>query len=245
MSSGSHPTANDVRMDRRDPRHERRPAHPTTAPSITIRATAGPRRASSSRGASGERHAQRQARSPPSPAPPPAPPSRTAARSARAFTFGHGGRQVRIGPVAFWTVVGTLVIMAGWSVVTATYFAFQDDVLARMIAHEAEMQFAYEDRIAEMRAQVDRVTSRQLLDQEQTRAEARPDRAPAVAARAARNDARHGRRPRGHRLGPRRRRPAGRQHAEAVADLGARARPARPPRATPARRARRPSCRRA
>jgi len=29
------------------------------------------------------------------------------------------------------------------------------------------MQFAYEDRIAEMRAQVDRVTSRQLLDQEQ------------------------------------------------------------------------------
>jgi murein DD-endopeptidase MepM/ murein hydrolase activator NlpD len=69
--------------------------------------------------------------------------------------------------VAFWTVVGTLVIMAGWSVVTATYFAFQDDVLARMIARQAEMQFAYEDRIAEMRAQVDRVTSRQLLDQEQ------------------------------------------------------------------------------
>ena len=29
------------------------------------------------------------------------------------------------------------------------------------------MQFAYEDRIAEMRAQVDRITSRQLLDQEQ------------------------------------------------------------------------------
>src|SRR5271154_6061244 len=84
-----------------------------------------------------------------------------------AFTFGHGSRQFRIGPVAFWTVVGTLVIMAGWSAVTATYFAFQDDVLARMIARQAEMQFAYEDRIADMRAQVDRVTSRQLLDQEQ------------------------------------------------------------------------------
>jgi murein DD-endopeptidase MepM/ murein hydrolase activator NlpD len=83
------------------------------------------------------------------------------------YTLGHAGRQVRIGPVAFWTVVGTLVIMAGWSVVTATYFAFQDDVIARMITRQAEMQFAYEDRIAEMRAQVDRVTSRQLLDQEQ------------------------------------------------------------------------------
>jgi murein DD-endopeptidase MepM/ murein hydrolase activator NlpD len=84
-----------------------------------------------------------------------------------AFTLGLAGRQVRIGPVAFWTVVGSLVIMAGWSVMTATYFAFQDDVLTRMISHEAEMQSAYEDRIAEMRAQVDRVTSRHMLEQEQ------------------------------------------------------------------------------
>ncbi|HEY2137422.1 MAG TPA: M23 family peptidase, partial [Xanthobacteraceae bacterium] len=81
--------------------------------------------------------------------------------------MGHAGWQVRIGPVAFWTCVGSLVIMAGWSAVTATYFAFHDDVLAHLIARQAEMQFAYEDRIAEMRAQVDRVTSRQLLDQEQ------------------------------------------------------------------------------
>ena len=87
-----------------------------------------------------------------------------------AFTLGHAGRQFRIGPLAFWTVVGALVIMAGWSVITATYFAFQDDVLGRMVARQAEMQFAYEDRLAEMRAQVDRVTSRQLLDQEQLEA---------------------------------------------------------------------------
>ena len=83
------------------------------------------------------------------------------------YTVGHGAWQVRVGPVAFWTIVGTLVIMAGWSVVTATYFAFHDDVLTRLISRQAEMQFAYEDRITEMRAQVDRVTSRQLLDQEQ------------------------------------------------------------------------------
>src|SRR5262249_40008796 len=83
------------------------------------------------------------------------------------YTLGHGAWQVRIGPVAFWICVGTLVIMAGWAGITATYFAFHDDVLARLIARQAAMQFAYEDRIAEMRAQVDRVTSRQLLDQEQ------------------------------------------------------------------------------
>jgi murein DD-endopeptidase MepM/ murein hydrolase activator NlpD len=83
------------------------------------------------------------------------------------YTFAHAGRQVRVGPVAFWIVVGTLVIMATWSIATATYFAFREDVLTRLIARQAEMQFAYEDRIAEMRAQVDRITSRQLLDQEQ------------------------------------------------------------------------------
>ncbi|MES1155814.1 MAG: M23 family peptidase, partial [Pseudorhodoplanes sp.] len=83
------------------------------------------------------------------------------------YTLTHAGRQVRLGPVAFWIGVGSLVIMAGWSVVTGTYFTFHDDVLKRLIARQAEMQFAYEDRIAELRAQVDRITSRQLLDQEQ------------------------------------------------------------------------------
>lgn len=83
------------------------------------------------------------------------------------YTLVHGGRQVRIGPVAFWILVSTLVIMAIWSIATGTYFAFHEDVLTRLIGRQAEMQFAYEDRIAELRAQVDRITSRQLLDQEQ------------------------------------------------------------------------------
>jgi len=83
------------------------------------------------------------------------------------YTFTHRGRQVRLGPVAFWIVVGTLVVMAVWSIATGTYFAFREDVLTRLIGRQAEMQFAYEDRIAELRAQVDRITSRQLLDQEQ------------------------------------------------------------------------------
>ena len=83
------------------------------------------------------------------------------------YTLVHGRRQVRLGPVAFWIVIGGLVAMAGWSVLTGTYFAFHDDVLKRLIARQAEMQFAYEDRIAELRAQVDRIASRQLLDQEQ------------------------------------------------------------------------------
>ena len=83
------------------------------------------------------------------------------------YTLVHAGRQVRLGPVAFWIVVGTLVIMGVWSIATGTYFAFREDVLTRLIGRQADMQFAYEDRVAELRAQVDRITSRQMLDQEQ------------------------------------------------------------------------------
>lgn len=83
------------------------------------------------------------------------------------YTLGHAGRQVRLGPVAFWIAVGTLVIMAVWTIATGTYFAFREDVLTRLIGRQAEMQFAYEDRVADLRAQIDRITSRQLLDQEQ------------------------------------------------------------------------------
>jgi len=93
--------------------------------------------------------------------------SRHVQRSRDGYTLQHAGRQIRIGPVAFWIVVGTLVVMAVWSILTGTYFAFREDVLTGLISRQAQMQFAYEDRIAELRAQVDRIMSRQLLDQEQ------------------------------------------------------------------------------
>ncbi|MGZ3321762.1 MAG: M23 family peptidase, partial [Xanthobacteraceae bacterium] len=55
-------------------------------------------------------------------------------RRAAGYTLAHAGRQLRLGPLAFWVVVGTLVIMAMWSITTATYFAFREDVLTRLIA---------------------------------------------------------------------------------------------------------------
>src|SRR3954447_20237528 len=88
-------------------------------------------------------------------------------RAQAGYTLVHAGKHVRFGPVVFWIVVGTVVVLGMWSAATATYFAFRDDVLTRLIARQAEMQYAYEDRIAELRAKVDRTTSRQLLDQEQ------------------------------------------------------------------------------
>ncbi|HXW24580.1 MAG TPA: M23 family metallopeptidase [Xanthobacteraceae bacterium] len=95
----------------------------------------------------------------------PSPPGRS--KRPADYTLGHGGRQVRLGPIAFWTIVGALSAMTAWSLGTASYFAFREDLLTRLISRQAQMQYGYEDRIAELRAQVDRLASRQLLDQEQ------------------------------------------------------------------------------
>jgi murein DD-endopeptidase MepM/ murein hydrolase activator NlpD len=94
-------------------------------------------------------------------------PATAAALPRAGYTLAHAGHQLRLGPIAFWIVVGTLVIMAAWSITTATYFAFRDDVLSGLIARQADMQYAYEDRIADLRQQIDRMSSRQLLNQEQ------------------------------------------------------------------------------
>jgi len=94
----------------------------------------------------------------------PPPPQRS---QSRGYALVHGGKQVRIGPVVFWIITGSIILMGAWSAATATYFAFRDDVLTRLIARQAEMQYAYEDRIAELRSRIDRTTSRQLLDQEE------------------------------------------------------------------------------
>src|SRR5260370_11918863 len=78
------------------------------------------------------------------------------ARMQQGYTLVHAGKQVRFGPVAFWIVIGTVTLLGMWSAATATYFAFRDDVLTRLIARQPELQYVYESRIAELRAKVDR-----------------------------------------------------------------------------------------
>ena len=56
-------------------------------------------------------------------------------------------------------------IAVGYLLAT-TYLVFRDDLIGATTARQARMQQAYEDRISALRAQVDRITSRQLLDQQ-------------------------------------------------------------------------------
>jgi murein DD-endopeptidase MepM/ murein hydrolase activator NlpD len=60
-----------------------------------------------------------------------------------------------------------LVVTAVWLIATGIYVVFRDDVLTRLFGEQAELQIAHEDRIAELRAPVDRIISQAFLDQEQ------------------------------------------------------------------------------
>lgn len=68
-----------------------------------------------------------------------------------------------------WVLVtcGTLAaLLLAWYLVATLYFVFRDEMLARLMGQQTEMQYAYEDRIASLRNQMDRLASRQLLDQD-------------------------------------------------------------------------------
>ncbi len=84
------------------------------------------------------------------------------------------GENVRSFTIRPWliAVVGGTALLFGLLYLSATgYLVFRDDLLAASIASKGRMQHAYEDRIASLRADIDRLTSRQLLNQEAVEAE--------------------------------------------------------------------------
>ncbi|TCM58958.1 murein DD-endopeptidase MepM/ murein hydrolase activator NlpD [Rhizobium sp. PP-F2F-G48] len=60
--------------------------------------------------------------------------------------------------------IGTLFAIG--YLASTSYLVLRDDLIGGTMARQARMQHDYEDRISALRAQVDRVTSRQLLDQQ-------------------------------------------------------------------------------
>ena len=56
-------------------------------------------------------------------------------------------------------------IAVGYLLATS-YLVMRDDLIGATISRQARIQQAYEDRISALRAQVDRITSRQMLDQQ-------------------------------------------------------------------------------
>ncbi len=75
-------------------------------------------------------------------------------------------RHVAIRPWMSGVAAGVVgAVCLGYLAATA-YLVLRDDLIGATMARQARMQYEYEDRIAALRAQVDRVTSRQMLDQQ-------------------------------------------------------------------------------
>lgn len=79
------------------------------------------------------------------------------------------GDKIRHMTVRPWMAALALSFVCVFSIgylLATTYLVLRDDLIGATMARQARMQHDYEDRISALRAQVDRVTSRQLLDQQ-------------------------------------------------------------------------------
>ena len=71
-------------------------------------------------------------------------------------------RTLRIRPGAAAAVVGASVVFVCTFIAAAGYLVYRDDLLGATMARQVRMQYAYEDRLAALRSEIDRVKTRNL-----------------------------------------------------------------------------------
>jgi murein DD-endopeptidase MepM/ murein hydrolase activator NlpD len=79
------------------------------------------------------------------------------------------GEEIRHFTVRPWMTAlagSALAACAVGYLLATSYLVLRDDLIGATVARQARLQQAYEDRISALRAQVDRITSRQMLDQQ-------------------------------------------------------------------------------
>ena len=82
------------------------------------------------------------------------------------IAHGNDIRHFTVKPWMALTGGSFLAAMAFGYLVATSYLVLRDDLIGATVARQARLQHAYEDRISALRTQVDRITSRQLLDQQ-------------------------------------------------------------------------------
>ncbi|MEM1288221.1 MAG: M23 family metallopeptidase [Pseudomonadota bacterium] len=90
------------------------------------------------------------------------------AQAERRIIFAHGKsvQVLRIPPWLGLLVVFVLLCGAVAVIGSASYLFFRDELFTASIKRQHQIQVAYEDRVAELRREIDRITSRQLLNQQ-------------------------------------------------------------------------------
>jgi len=75
-------------------------------------------------------------------------------------------RDFTLAPHWAYLLFGVIPMICAALLGAALYLVFRDDMLTSLMRRQAQMQFAYEDRIAALRDQVDRMATRQLANQD-------------------------------------------------------------------------------
>ena len=77
---------------------------------------------------------------------------------------GSAVRTVRLGRVSVGAIAALALLSFAWTASVTLYVAFHDDLMGAILARQAEMKAAYEDRLAEARGKLEEAAGRQLLE---------------------------------------------------------------------------------
>ena len=78
----------------------------------------------------------------------------------------NGAKVIEIGGKTFIATIVMAAILLAWYLFATLYLVFRDDVVVSLVTSDRKQSFHYEDRIAELRSRIDRMTARQLITQE-------------------------------------------------------------------------------
>lgn len=89
-------------------------------------------------------------------------------RQAPVVTWCHGGRERSwsLRPGLAVAAFGALAAVTLAGLVGGGYVLFHDSVVSALLRHQAAVEMAYEDRIAALRLQIDRIATKQVLEQD-------------------------------------------------------------------------------
>jgi len=79
---------------------------------------------------------------------------------------GHDKRRFAVSRLTLFGGAGAFALALLAVVGAAGYLMFRDEMLANLLERQAQMQYAYEDRLAAARLRLDQVTSKQFVDQD-------------------------------------------------------------------------------
>ena len=107
------------------------------------------------------------------------------ARLALMLRSERGTRVIEIGDRTVTALLLLSAVLLAWYLFATLYLVLRDDVMVSVLSGQRRSHQAYEDRIVELRARIDKITTRQLVNQESIE-----DRVGSLVARQAELEAR-------------------------------------------------------